>query len=53
MRVVDNVSLRWDAEEVARDRDPVVSAIVGRDAWITLVDALESDGDELALSIAF
>lgn len=48
MRVIDDVSLRWEPEEVARDRYPAVPAIVGRDAWMTLVEALESDGDALA-----
>src|ERR1700734_2514262 len=48
MRVVDDISLRWEPEEVARDRYPAVTAIAGRDAWITLVEALEPDGDALA-----
>jgi hypothetical protein len=53
MRVIDNVSLRWEPEEVARDRYPGVPAIVGRDAWITLVDAFESDGDALVAFDSF
>ena len=48
MRAVDSISLRWEPEEVARDRFPAEPAIVGRDAWITLVEALESDRETLA-----
>lgn len=47
MEVIDNVSLRWEPEEIARDRYPGVPAIAGRKPWIKLVDALESDVDAL------
>lgn len=48
MRVIDDISLRWERDEVARVRSPAVPTIVGRDAWMALVEALESDGDALA-----
>jgi hypothetical protein len=47
MRVIDELSLRWEPEEVARDRYPAVPPIVGRKEWITLVETLETEGDPL------